>query len=52
LALQNKIKIHVLTDDENVLKASYMLNYRIAQKGEAHIIGETLIKPCLIDIAT
>jgi len=29
-----------------------MVSYRIAQKGEAHTIAETLIKPCLIDIAT
>lgn len=29
-----------------------MVSYRIAQKGEAHTIVETLMKPCLIDIAT
>ncbi|KAL4103284.1 hypothetical protein QTP88_018791 [Uroleucon formosanum] len=52
LAVQNKIKTHVQTDNENALRASYMVSYRIAQKGEAHTIAETLIKPCLIDIAT
>lgn len=52
LAVQNKIKTHVQTDNENTLNASYMVNCRIAQKGEAHTIGETIIKPCLIDIAT
>ncbi|XP_050064379.1 zinc finger BED domain-containing protein 5-like [Aphis gossypii] len=52
LAVQNKIKTHVQTDNENALRASYMVRYRIAQKGEAHTIAETLIKPCLIDIAT
>jgi len=52
LAVQNKIKTHIQTDNENALRASYMVSYRIAQKGEAHTIAETLIKPCLIDIAT
>lgn len=52
LDVQNKIKKHVQTDNENALKASYMVSYRIAQKGEAHTIAETLIKPCLVDIAT
>jgi len=51
LAIQNKIKTHVQTDNENALKASYMMSYRIAQKGEAHTIAKTLIKPRLIDIA-
>jgi len=50
LAVQNNIKTHVQTDNENALKASYMVSYRIAQKYEAHTIDETLIKPCLIDI--
>jgi zinc finger BED domain-containing protein 5/7/8/9 len=52
LAVKKKIKKHVLTDNENALKASYMVSYRIAQKGEAHTIAETLIKPCVIDIVT
>jgi len=38
LAVQNKIKTHVQTDNENALRASYMVSYRIAQKGEAHTI--------------
>jgi len=46
--LKKKIKTHVQADNENALKASY----RIAPKGEAHTIAETLIKPCVIDIAT
>jgi len=29
-----------------------MVSYCIAQNGEAHAIGENLIKPCFIDIAT
>jgi hypothetical protein len=49
--VQNKIKTLVQSDNENTLKASYTVSYRIAQKGEAHTI-ETLIKPCLINIAT
>ncbi|XP_050528042.1 zinc finger BED domain-containing protein 5-like [Daktulosphaira vitifoliae] len=52
LSVKKKIKKHVLTDNENALIASYMVSYRIAQKGEAHTIAETLIKPCVIDIVT
>jgi len=51
-AVKKKIKTHVQTDSENALKASYMVSYRIAQKGEAHTIAKTFIKPCVIDIET
>ncbi|XP_056648733.1 zinc finger BED domain-containing protein 5-like [Diorhabda sublineata] len=38
------------TINEKVTKASYLVNYRIAQEGEAHTISEILIKPCVLDI--
>jgi hypothetical protein len=39
----------VKTDDENATEASYKMSYRISLAGEAHIIGESLIKPCAKD---
>ncbi|GBN63780.1 Zinc finger BED domain-containing protein 5 [Araneus ventricosus] len=32
------------------LMASYLVNYRIGQAGEAHTVAENLIKPCVKDI--
>lgn len=36
--------------NEKACKASFQVSYRIAKAGKAHIIAETLIKPCLIDV--
>uniref|UniRef100_A0A8C3HM34 Zinc finger BED domain-containing protein 5 n=1 Tax=Chrysemys picta bellii TaxID=8478 RepID=A0A8C3HM34_CHRPI len=38
------------TDNKSATEASYQVSYRIALAGEAHTIGETLIKPCAKDI--
>lgn len=46
--MQTKFK----SDNENALIASFKVSYRIAREGEAHTIGEKLIKPCAIDMAT
>jgi hypothetical protein len=35
----------VKRDNENATEASYKVNYRISLAGEAHTIGESLIKP-------
>jgi hypothetical protein len=37
------------TDNEKATEASYKVCYRIALAGEAHVIGESLIKPCVKD---
>jgi hypothetical protein len=39
------------SENENALMASMKVSYRIAREGEAHIIGEKLVKPCAIDLA-
>ena len=41
----------VKTENENATEASYRVSYRIALNGEAHTIGETLIKPCAKDLS-
>ena len=33
----------------SILKASYMVSYRIAMEKKPHTIGETLIKPCMLE---
>lgn len=38
------------TDNESATEATLRVSYRIARCGEAHTIGETLIKPCTKDI--
>jgi hypothetical protein len=38
-------------DSEKCLEASVKVSYRIACQGEAHVIGEKLIKPCIMDVA-
>lgn len=48
---KNTMKAKYSTDNENTLEASYKISYRIANQGEAHTIGERLIKPCALDIA-
>ncbi|KAF2901803.1 hypothetical protein ILUMI_04386 [Ignelater luminosus] len=40
------------TENENATEAYYRVSYRIALNGEAHTIGETLIKPCVKDIVS
>ncbi|GBL90425.1 Zinc finger BED domain-containing protein 5 [Araneus ventricosus] len=40
------------TDNQKITKASYKVSYRIALAGEAHVIGESLIKPCVQDIVS
>lgn len=40
------------TENENATEASYRVSYRIALNGEAHTIGETLIKPCVKDMVS
>ncbi|XP_029768663.1 zinc finger BED domain-containing protein 5-like [Terrapene carolina triunguis] len=40
------------TDNKSATEASYRVSYRIALAGEAHTIGEMLIKPCTKDIVT
>jgi hypothetical protein len=39
------------SENKNALMASVKVSYRIAREGEAHIIGEKLVKPCVIDLA-
>lgn len=51
-ASQTLIKTHAKTVNENSLKASYLVSYRVAQAGKAHSIAETLIKPCVSDIVS
>ncbi|GBN24791.1 Zinc finger BED domain-containing protein 5 [Araneus ventricosus] len=34
------------------MEASYKVSYRISLAGEAHVIGESLIKPCVQDIVS
>lgn len=38
------------TDNESATEASYNVSYHIALSGEAHTIGELLIKPCAKDV--
>ncbi|GBP24763.1 Zinc finger BED domain-containing protein 5 [Eumeta japonica] len=46
-----KNMMHVTqTINEKVTEASYLVNYRISQAGEAHTIAENLIKPYVLDI--
>jgi hypothetical protein len=40
----------VKTDNEHATAASYKVSYRIPLAGEAHTIGESLMKPCAKDI--
>ena len=40
------------TEQENATAASYKASYRIALAGEAHTIGESLIKPIMTDVAS
>jgi hypothetical protein len=40
-----------VTDNENVIEASYRVSYCIALTGESHTIGKTLIKPCAVNMA-
>lgn len=40
----------VNTDNESATEASYNVSYHIALSGEAHTIGELLIKPCAKDV--
>ncbi|GBN20831.1 Zinc finger BED domain-containing protein 5 [Araneus ventricosus] len=40
------------TDNQKITEASYKVSYRIALAGEAHVIGELLIKPCVHDIVS
>ena len=40
------------TDNQKITEASYKVSYRIALAGEAHVIGESLIKPCVQDIVS
>ncbi|XP_031337243.1 zinc finger BED domain-containing protein 5-like [Photinus pyralis] len=39
------------TVNENATEASFLVSYQIVKAGEAHTIGETLIKPCAINMA-
>lgn len=39
------------TNNGKALEASYLLSYKVAQAGKAHITAETLIKLCAVDIA-
>ncbi|GBM23703.1 Zinc finger BED domain-containing protein 5 [Araneus ventricosus] len=45
---EKKIK----TDNQKITEASYKVSYRIALAGEAHVIVESLIKPCVQDIVS
>ncbi|GFT03211.1 zinc finger BED domain-containing protein 5 [Nephila pilipes] len=38
------------TDHQKITEASYKVSHRIAPAGEAHVIGESIIKPCVQDI--
>lgn len=40
------------TNNENALKASYIVSYRKTQNDEAHTTAKNCIKSCLIGIAT
>ena len=37
-------------DNKNVMKACYLVSYRVAQPGEAYTIALKLVKPCTKDI--
>jgi hypothetical protein len=39
------------TDDKNTTEASYRVSYHIALAGKAHTGAETLIKPCVVEMA-
>jgi hypothetical protein len=39
------------SENKNELMASMKVSYRIAREGEAHTIGEKLVKPCATDLA-
>ncbi|GBM26888.1 Zinc finger BED domain-containing protein 5 [Araneus ventricosus] len=39
-------------NSKQIMEASYKVSYRIALAGEAHVIGESLIKPCFHDIVS
>jgi hypothetical protein len=45
------IRIKFKSENENALMASIKVRYRIAREGEAHTIGEKLVKLCAIDLA-
>jgi len=49
---RNIIQSTFKTNNENALMASLKVSYRIARQGKAHTIGEKLIKPCAVDMAT
>lgn len=52
VASQHCMKTHAKTINENALKASFLVSYRVAKTGKAHTIAETLIKPCVRDIVS
>lgn len=41
------------TDDKNTTEASYRVSYKlpIALAGKAHTVAETIIKPCVVEMA-
>lgn len=49
---KNNMQTTFKTNNENALMASLKVSYRIASQGKAHTIGENLIKPCAVDMAT
>lgn len=51
LKQQKCINFHARTVNEKATEASYIVSYHVARAGEAHVIAETLIKPCLLDVA-
>jgi hypothetical protein len=36
--------------NEKACKASFEVSYRVAKAGKTHIVAETLVKPCIIDV--
>ncbi|KAF6027867.1 hypothetical protein EB796_013825 [Bugula neritina] len=43
---------HMHAQNHAIVEASYVASFRIAQSKKPHTIGETLIKPCMLDCAS
>ncbi|XP_053117964.1 zinc finger MYM-type protein 6-like [Hemicordylus capensis] len=50
LSLQKQVLVRSAAVDHSLMKAAYLVAMRIAKSKKPHSIGETLIKPCLIDV--
>lgn len=52
LSAQKKVMCNTSKIDNSLVKASYMVAFRIAKCKKPYNIGESLIKPCLIDVSS